>query len=141
VNAYRDQLSAARARLQRLKKLISITADDLFIKSNYQDFERYPEIDIAMAADEATLPSLIEAVKRLITPERKAAFEARRTNLPPRIRRARTVANRCDVCLGREPDQHGSPVCRALGADQERRLVTRLRRSVCQPLASALVEL
>ena len=45
-------------------KLISITRDDLFIKSNYQDFQRYPEVDLAIAADaEATLPSLIEAVQ------------------------------------------------------------------------------
>ena len=49
-------------------KLISISANDLFIKSNYQDFERYTEVDIALAADpEATLPSLIEACKRLVT--------------------------------------------------------------------------
>ena len=56
--------------------MISITAGDLYIKSNYQDFERYPELDIAMAADaEATLPALIEAVKKLITPDRKNAPE------------------------------------------------------------------
>jgi thiamine pyrophosphate-dependent acetolactate synthase large subunit-like protein len=83
VNAYRDQLErSSRSITKAGAKLISITAGDLFIKSNYQDFERYPEIDIAMAADaEATLPSLIEAVKRLITPERKTAFEARRAKL------------------------------------------------------------
>ena len=35
-----------------------------------------------MAADaEATLPSLIEAVKRLVTPERKSAFQARAAKL------------------------------------------------------------
>ena len=67
VNAYRDQLErSSRPITKPGTKLISITAGDLYIKSNYQDFERYPEIDIAMAADaEATLPSLIEAVKRL----------------------------------------------------------------------------
>ena len=47
-----------RGRLRkRAPSSISITAGDLYIKSNYQDFERYPEVDIAMAADaEATLP-------------------------------------------------------------------------------------
>ncbi len=46
-------------------KLISITALDLATKGNYQDFQRYPEVDVAMAADaEATLPALIEACKR-----------------------------------------------------------------------------
>src|SRR5881396_936908 len=83
VNAYRDQLErSSRSITKPGVKLISITAGDLFIKSNYQDFERYPEIDVAMAADaEATLPALIEAVKRLITPDRKSAFQARGAKL------------------------------------------------------------
>jgi acetolactate synthase I/II/III large subunit len=83
VNAYRDQLERSSRRITKAgAKLISITAGDLYLKSNYQDFERYPEVDIAMAADaEATLPALTEAVKRLITAERKAAFDARRTKL------------------------------------------------------------
>jgi len=59
-------------------KLISVTALDLATKGNYQDFQRYPEVDIAMAADaEATLPALIEACKRLITADRRTAFAER----------------------------------------------------------------
>ena len=83
VNAYRDQLERTSRRITKPgTKLISITAGDLYIKSNYQDFERYPEIDLAMAADaEATLPALIEAVKKLITPDRKSAFQARGAKL------------------------------------------------------------
>src|SRR5437870_1792572 len=83
VNAYRDQLERTSRRIPKPgTKLISITAGDLYIKSNYQDFERYPEIDIAMAADaEATLPALTEAVKRLITADRKNAFQARGAKL------------------------------------------------------------
>jgi acetolactate synthase-1/2/3 large subunit len=50
----------------------------LYLKSNYQDFQRYTEVDMAIAADsEATLPSLIEACKRLITADRKRVFEER----------------------------------------------------------------
>ena len=49
-----------------------------YLKSNYQDFGRYAEVDLAIAADaEATLPSLIEACKKLITADRKRAYEAR----------------------------------------------------------------
>src|SRR5215510_7537813 len=83
VNAYRDQLERSSRRITKTgAKLISITAGDLYMKSNYQDFERYPEVDIAMAADaEATLPALTEAVKRLITTERKTAFQARAAKL------------------------------------------------------------
>ena len=59
-------------------KLITITAGDLFSRSNYQDFGRYTEVDLAIAADaEATLPSLIEACKRLMTPDRKRVAEER----------------------------------------------------------------
>lgn len=63
-------------------KLISITANDLYMKSNYQDFQRYQPMDIAIAADgEATLPSLIEAVKLQITGERKRLFADRGAKL------------------------------------------------------------
>jgi acetolactate synthase I/II/III large subunit len=59
-------------------KLISITANDLYLKSNYQDFQRYAAVDLAIAADaEATLPSLIEAVKRQLTDDRKRALADR----------------------------------------------------------------
>lgn len=59
-------------------KLLSISSSDLFYKANYQNFERFQDLDIAVAADaEATLPSLIEAVKREITADRRRAFEAR----------------------------------------------------------------
>ena len=41
------------------------------------------EVDLALAADaEATLPSLIEAVKKLTTPERRSFFEARGKKIP-----------------------------------------------------------
>jgi thiamine pyrophosphate-dependent acetolactate synthase large subunit-like protein len=63
-------------------KLISITAGDLYLKSNYQDFQRYTEVDLAIAADaEQTLPSLLEAVKRQTTPDRSNVFEQRGKNL------------------------------------------------------------
>jgi acetolactate synthase-1/2/3 large subunit len=59
-------------------RIISITARDLFPKANYQEFQRYQSVDLNIAADgEATLPPLIEAVKRLIDPTRRAAFDAR----------------------------------------------------------------
>ena len=79
VHSYRDQLQrTSQSLLDHNTKLISITANDLYIKGNYQDFQRYPEVDLAIAADaEATLPSLIEAVKRALTSDRKRALEER----------------------------------------------------------------
>ncbi len=79
VDAFRDSLiRSSRSILKPGTKLISINANDLYTKGNYQDFQRYPEVDIAMAADaEATLPALTEACKRLITADRRRAFEER----------------------------------------------------------------
>ncbi len=83
VHSYRDQLHRTSQPITKPgTKLISITAGDLFLRSNYQDFERYPEVDLAIAADaEATLPSLIEAVKRSITAGRKRALDDRGAKL------------------------------------------------------------
>ena len=59
-------------------KRISISANEFITKSNYQEFQRYAEVDIAISGDvEATLPSLIEACKRLITPARAAIMQER----------------------------------------------------------------
>jgi acetolactate synthase-1/2/3 large subunit len=79
VNTVRDALTrSSRPVVRPGTRLISITALDLMTKGNYQDFQRYPEVDVAMAADaEATMPALTEACKRLITSDRRTAFEAR----------------------------------------------------------------
>jgi thiamine pyrophosphate-dependent acetolactate synthase large subunit-like protein len=59
-------------------KLVTMSGSDLLTKSNYQDAGRYIEADLSVPADtEATLPALIEACRRLITPERRRAFEER----------------------------------------------------------------
>jgi acetolactate synthase-1/2/3 large subunit len=59
-------------------KLISISSVDLLTKSNYQDFQRFQSVDISMPGDaEATLPSLIEAVKSAISDDRKDAMSKR----------------------------------------------------------------
>ncbi|HEY2136783.1 MAG TPA: thiamine pyrophosphate-dependent enzyme [Xanthobacteraceae bacterium] len=59
-------------------KTITLGVRDLYLKSNYQDFGRYQDVDMAIAGDaEASLPALTEAVKRLADDGRKAAFEAR----------------------------------------------------------------
>jgi acetolactate synthase-1/2/3 large subunit len=63
-------------------KLISISSSDLFYKSNYQNFERFQDVDVSIAADaEATLPALIEAVKRELTEDRKRVFKVRGAKL------------------------------------------------------------
>jgi thiamine pyrophosphate-dependent acetolactate synthase large subunit-like protein len=59
-------------------KLISISSVDLITKSNYQDFQRFQSIDVSMPGDaEATLPSLIEAIKAALPNDRKDAIAKR----------------------------------------------------------------
>ncbi len=59
-------------------KRISLTAVDLNFHSNYQDFERYPDADLALAGDaEASLPTLIEACHALIDRGKRGNFEMR----------------------------------------------------------------
>jgi thiamine pyrophosphate-dependent acetolactate synthase large subunit-like protein len=79
-------------------KLASISSSDLFYKSNYQNFQRYQDVDLMIPADaEATLPELIEAVKRLLTADRKRAIEARGAKLAEAskqsLEQARTAAS------------------------------------------------
>jgi len=83
VNSFRDQMRRTSETLIKPgTKLISINSDDLYTKSNYQDFDRLPEVDLAIAADgETTLPALTEAVKRLLTDDKRRAYEARGAQL------------------------------------------------------------
>ena len=69
---------SARTARTNGRKTISISSEHLFQHSNIHDFGRYADVDLAIAADaETTLPSLIEEVRRLMTPDRKAAAQAR----------------------------------------------------------------
>jgi acetolactate synthase-1/2/3 large subunit len=59
-------------------KIITLGVRDLFMKSNYQDFGRWQDVDLDIAGDgEISLPVLTEAVKRLINDSNKAAFADR----------------------------------------------------------------
>lgn len=76
-----SSLRGVRQRQPQLK-VITIASGDLFQKSNYQNFQRYAEADLSIAADaEATLPYLIEACKKLMTDDRRRAFQARGAKL------------------------------------------------------------
>ena len=73
-----DISNVARQAQQRNAKVVSITATHLFQRSNYQDVMRYAEVDLSVAADaEASLPALIEEIRRLTTGARQEAFRER----------------------------------------------------------------
>jgi acetolactate synthase I/II/III large subunit len=91
VNIFIDQTERTeRPATKPGAKLVSISATELNQKANYQDFQRYAPIDLALAGDgEATLPALIEAVRRLVTDQRKTAFARRGAALAEASRQTR----------------------------------------------------
>src|SRR5438093_1458738 len=91
VNSLRDQLHRSTRRTTKPgAKLATVTTGDLYIRSNYQDFRRMADVDLAIAADgEATLPALIEAVRRASTGDRKRVFQQRGAKLAEASKAAR----------------------------------------------------
>jgi len=79
LNAFSDRIvRSSRLNYKPGAKIITLGSRDLYMKSNYQDFGRYQEVDLAISGDaEASLPTLIEEVKRLIDDGKKSAFAAR----------------------------------------------------------------
>ena len=126
------------------RKTISISSEHLFQHSNIHDFGRYADVDLAIAADaETTLPSLIEEIRALMTPELKTAIEARGARVAAahkegqRARRSRTRGT------DGTPARSACPrmIVGARRANQERRLGDRLGSPVHRRLAAAAVEL
>jgi acetolactate synthase I/II/III large subunit len=79
LNAFSDRIvRTSRPVTKKGAKVVTLGSRDLYMKSNYQDFGRYQEVDLAIAGDgEASLPALTEQVKRLIDDGRRSAYEAR----------------------------------------------------------------
>jgi acetolactate synthase I/II/III large subunit len=79
VNSFTDRIvRTTRSTAKKGAKVVTLGTRDLYIKSNFQDFARYQEVDLAIAGDgETSLPALTEAVKRLVDAGRKPAYEAR----------------------------------------------------------------
>jgi acetolactate synthase I/II/III large subunit len=79
LNAFSDRIVRRSAPVTRPAiKTVSLSTHDLFTKANYQEFERFADVDLAISGDgEATLPALTEAVRRLVDANRRGAYEAR----------------------------------------------------------------
>ncbi len=79
LHSYRDQQERSyTSNTKDGAKLINMGVNDSYLKSNYQTFQRYQDFDLSMTADpETTLPSLTEAVNRLLTANRKSAIQDR----------------------------------------------------------------
>lgn len=79
VNRLPDRVHrVARRRARKDVTLISLGAGDLFYKSNYQNFQRFQSVDLAITGDaQASLPVLTEEVKRALPASRRARLEDR----------------------------------------------------------------
>jgi len=79
VNTSRDLVHRVSSRVASDDvKLISIGADDLFMMSNYQTFQRFQPVDLDITGDtEASLPFLIEEIKRQLPASKRAQVKAR----------------------------------------------------------------
>ena len=125
LNRYRDQQVRSSIPLTKPgAQVLSISSYDLNVRSNYQNVERFQEVSLAIAADpQATLPALIEACRKLITPARRRALDERGRTLAAAsaqaLERARIGG---DVRLGREPDHSATPRGRSVGRHQRKGL-------------------
>ena len=79
LNTLRDQNGRPSASVARPDaRIYTIGVGDLSVKGNFQNFQRYVGVTRSVDGDaETTLPMLTEAVRRLATPELKAAWALR----------------------------------------------------------------
>ena len=78
INQFNRITKVSHAAADPAARLITIGLNDVYLKSNYQDFQRYAPVDIAISGDgEATLPALLEAVGLALTNQRRRALAAR----------------------------------------------------------------
>ncbi len=83
VNASRDLVHRDSKRVARDDvKLISISSDDLYMLSNYQNFQRFQPVDLDITGDaQASLPFLIEEIKRQMPRNKRAQLKERAEKL------------------------------------------------------------
>ncbi|MES2187098.1 MAG: thiamine pyrophosphate-dependent enzyme [Pseudomonadota bacterium] len=107
VNSFVDNQDKLQQRAAKKDvKLISITSADYYLKSNYQDFQRFQPVDLPIAGDaEATLPALIEAVRQALTPAASGLVAAR---AEPLRQAFRTSATRLKAAMA--PGWNASPI-------------------------------
>jgi thiamine pyrophosphate-dependent acetolactate synthase large subunit-like protein len=100
LNSFNDPYKTYRPITKPGAKIITISMQDVYHKSNYQDFQRFMPADLAIGGDvEASLPDLIEAVKRETTSERKAAI-AERTRATAKMHRDMKARDKENAALG-----------------------------------------
>ena len=80
-NSINDPWKELRSVSKKDVHVVNISMQDVYIRSNYQDFQRYMPVELAINGDaQASLPMLIEEVRRA-GESRKGTFDARGAKL------------------------------------------------------------
>ncbi len=108
VNSYLDTAHPSfSSRIRPGTNLITLGMGDVYMRANYQDFQRYQPVDIAMAADvEATLPALIEEIRRALDDPARARVAARTQNAQAQTAQTREA----DIAAAAQNAWNSSPV-------------------------------
>ena len=89
-NSFSDPHKIQRFVAKTGVKVINLSMQDVYIRSNYQDFQRYLPADLSINGDaQASLPPLTEQVMKLMTPERQRVAQERATALGAQARQAK----------------------------------------------------
>jgi thiamine pyrophosphate-dependent acetolactate synthase large subunit-like protein len=85
LNSVTDPFKQYRRLADDKVKTITLSFSDVYLKSNYQDFQRFQSVNMAISGDvQASLPEFTEQVRRALTAPRRQALAAR----TPELRRA-----------------------------------------------------
>ncbi|MDQ6882515.1 MAG: thiamine pyrophosphate-binding protein, partial [Pseudomonadota bacterium] len=88
-NTFSDPHKIQRFVAKTGVKVINLSMQDVYIRSNYQDFQRYLAADLSINGDaQASLPALIEQVSRLMSSDRIRAAQERGKTLGAQARTA-----------------------------------------------------
>ena len=85
VNGLSDPFKTVRPEAKADVKIITIGMNDVSIRSNYQDFQRFLSVEMAIPGEaQASMPVLTDYILKNATAAQKASFEARREQMKKR---------------------------------------------------------
>jgi thiamine pyrophosphate-dependent acetolactate synthase large subunit-like protein len=85
VNGLSDPFKTVRPEAKPDVKIITIGMNDVSIRSNYQDFQRFLSVEMAIPGEaQASMPILTDYILKNATAAQKASFEARREPMKKR---------------------------------------------------------
>ncbi|MEY3427817.1 MAG: Acetolactate synthase [Pseudomonadota bacterium] len=85
VNGLSDPFKTVRPQAKSDVKIITVGMNDVSIRSNYQDFQRFLSVEMAIPGEaQASMPVLTEYILKNATAAQKASFEARKEPMKKR---------------------------------------------------------